>query len=549
MNCFAPSITHSPSSSRAGVLVAPASEPASGSVRPKAASRAPAAELGQPLGLLLVGAPEVDRHRAERGVGGERDADRGVDPGQLLDRERVGEGVGAAARRTPPGTGCPSARARPSWRRSRRGSAFVAVELLGHRRDLRARSREPCRAAAAARLRARSPSGAGRLARAVPARPSRQSAGAARAVLGVGVAGRQPLAASLADAAVVDQSRRSPCDGSASAARRPRRGGGRPSEAAGSSPATGRGPSRSGSTRSGGDAPGSGASRESPRRPATRAGSRARCGRPRGSPGSGRSVGLPLKTSRITSSVQRSPSTSSVRAIEQTWSYSRFSISICDYRTVSCIKQLALYVAASRLSGRKRSMRRLKAQRTPSSSSIRRDHRSEEILADLLYPGRGSRARSSEAAAVDARRARRGPGAGRSPGRTRSESPPPGAGWPGSTTCARSRPASFRRPRSRVLLRMRPIEVEPGPGRSSRASPARSTTTRSASSTAATRRPCSIRRSAARSTRRSPAGARYTNAALEVKFVRPITARDRPRSQPRPRSSTAAVARRRPRRA
>ena len=81
----------------------PASEPASGSVRPNAASRLPGAELRQPLLLLLVGPPEVDRHRPERGVGGHRDRDRGVDPGQLLDRERVGERVARRRRRTPPG--------------------------------------------------------------------------------------------------------------------------------------------------------------------------------------------------------------------------------------------------------------------------------------------------------------------------------------------------------------------------------------------------------------------------------------------------------------
>jgi hypothetical protein len=46
MNCFAPSITHSPSSRRARVRVAPASEPASGSVRPKAARRSPAHSAG-----------------------------------------------------------------------------------------------------------------------------------------------------------------------------------------------------------------------------------------------------------------------------------------------------------------------------------------------------------------------------------------------------------------------------------------------------------------------------------------------------------------------
>ena len=46
MNCFAPSITHSPSSSRARVRVAPASDPASGSVSPNAASRRPAQSSG-----------------------------------------------------------------------------------------------------------------------------------------------------------------------------------------------------------------------------------------------------------------------------------------------------------------------------------------------------------------------------------------------------------------------------------------------------------------------------------------------------------------------
>ena len=46
MNCFAPSITHSPSSSTARVLVAPASEPDSGSVSPNPASRRPATRSG-----------------------------------------------------------------------------------------------------------------------------------------------------------------------------------------------------------------------------------------------------------------------------------------------------------------------------------------------------------------------------------------------------------------------------------------------------------------------------------------------------------------------
>ena len=46
MNCFAPSITHSPSSRRARVFVAPASEPASGSVSPNAPRRRPAVSSG-----------------------------------------------------------------------------------------------------------------------------------------------------------------------------------------------------------------------------------------------------------------------------------------------------------------------------------------------------------------------------------------------------------------------------------------------------------------------------------------------------------------------
>ena len=46
MNIFAPSITHCPSRSSAVVVVAPASEPAPGSVSPKAASRLPEARSG-----------------------------------------------------------------------------------------------------------------------------------------------------------------------------------------------------------------------------------------------------------------------------------------------------------------------------------------------------------------------------------------------------------------------------------------------------------------------------------------------------------------------
>jgi hypothetical protein len=46
MNCLAPSITHSPSSSRARVRTLPASDPASGSVSPNAPSRRPDVSSG-----------------------------------------------------------------------------------------------------------------------------------------------------------------------------------------------------------------------------------------------------------------------------------------------------------------------------------------------------------------------------------------------------------------------------------------------------------------------------------------------------------------------
>ena len=123
MNCLAPSITQPSSSSLARVRTLPASEPASGSVRPKAPSFLPAQRSGMQALLLLLAAEQVDRLRAQRRVRAHRDRHRRVDARELLDRERVGERVAARRRRTPPGTGCPSARARRAWPRSRTGSA------------------------------------------------------------------------------------------------------------------------------------------------------------------------------------------------------------------------------------------------------------------------------------------------------------------------------------------------------------------------------------------------------------------------------------------
>ena len=97
MNCLAPLITHSPSSSCARVRVLPASDPASGSVRPNAPRISPAHSRGSHSALLLVGAEQVDRLGAQRRVGAQRDRDAGVDPGQLLDRDRVLQAGAAGA--------------------------------------------------------------------------------------------------------------------------------------------------------------------------------------------------------------------------------------------------------------------------------------------------------------------------------------------------------------------------------------------------------------------------------------------------------------------
>jgi hypothetical protein len=54
-------------------------------------------ELGQPLLLLLLGPEVEDRQRPQRVVRGDGDRDRGVDPRQLFDGDRVRDRVGAGA--------------------------------------------------------------------------------------------------------------------------------------------------------------------------------------------------------------------------------------------------------------------------------------------------------------------------------------------------------------------------------------------------------------------------------------------------------------------
>ena len=134
MKIFEPSITHSPSSSRAVVRAAPASEPAPGSVSPNAASLRPRREVGEPLAPLLLGAEEVDRQRPERVVRRDRDRDRRVDPRQLLDRDRVRERVGAAAA-VLLGDRHPHQPELGQLGDELVREALLAVELLGDRRD------------------------------------------------------------------------------------------------------------------------------------------------------------------------------------------------------------------------------------------------------------------------------------------------------------------------------------------------------------------------------------------------------------------------------
>ena len=97
MKIFEPSTTQLAVVEPAVVRVAPASEPAPGSVSPNAASFRPEARSGSQRALLLLVAEEEDRHRPERGVRGDGDRDGRVDPRQLLDRDRVREGVAAGA--------------------------------------------------------------------------------------------------------------------------------------------------------------------------------------------------------------------------------------------------------------------------------------------------------------------------------------------------------------------------------------------------------------------------------------------------------------------
>ena len=135
MNCLAPLTTQSPSSSAARVRTLPASDPASGSVRPKAPSFAPGGQLRQPLLLLLLRAEEVDRLRAQRRVRAHRDRHARVDARELLDGERVCS-VSPPAAAVLLGERDPHQPELAHLGHDLVGEALLAVELLGHGRDL-----------------------------------------------------------------------------------------------------------------------------------------------------------------------------------------------------------------------------------------------------------------------------------------------------------------------------------------------------------------------------------------------------------------------------
>ena len=107
---------------------------------PERGQPAAGGEVREPPFLLLLGAEEVDRHRPERGVGGDGDRDGRVDPRQLLDRDRVGDGV--AARAAVALVDRDAHQAEPGHlAHELDGEARLAIELLGDGRDPLARER------------------------------------------------------------------------------------------------------------------------------------------------------------------------------------------------------------------------------------------------------------------------------------------------------------------------------------------------------------------------------------------------------------------------
>ena len=140
MNIFAPSITQLPVAELGGRRGRAGVRAGAGLGQPERGEPLAGGEVGQPLLLLLLGPEQEDRHRPERGVRGDRDRHRRVDPRQLLDRDRVRERVAAAA------AVLLGDRDAHQPELGHLGDelvreAVLAVELLGDRRDLLERER------------------------------------------------------------------------------------------------------------------------------------------------------------------------------------------------------------------------------------------------------------------------------------------------------------------------------------------------------------------------------------------------------------------------
>ena len=158
MNCLAPSITHSPSSqARARARVAGV-RAGLGLGQPERAEPLARAQPRQPLALLLLGAEQVDRLRAERGVRAQRDRHRGVHARELLDRERVGERVAAAAAVLLGERDAHQVQLAELARRSRRGTTSCGRAPRRPARPRPRRTRARCGGSARGRGRGRSPS-------------------------------------------------------------------------------------------------------------------------------------------------------------------------------------------------------------------------------------------------------------------------------------------------------------------------------------------------------------------------------------------------------
>ena len=146
MKHLVPLITHSPvasSSARRGAGAARVGA----AVRlgqPERAEHLARAQPRQPLALLLLGAEPVDRHRAERDARLQGDRHRGVDPGQLLQREARARSSRRPCRRTPRGTAARTGPSGPSRARSRTGTRRARRSRRSSARPRRGRTPRRC---------------------------------------------------------------------------------------------------------------------------------------------------------------------------------------------------------------------------------------------------------------------------------------------------------------------------------------------------------------------------------------------------------------------